>query len=992
MKQVILLINFILFVAHFTIASPHVTRNYVSRYYTTRDGLVQMQVGCIYQDRDGYMWFGTKNGASRFDGITFKNYTVRNGLPAGEINFISGWDDKIVMLSSQKLIIIFPNDSIHYLNIPNCEDLGNFKFNTLKLINDHQIILFNVNTIDKKQNVRKCIHLIYNIKTNKFTEFNLINGYVNYIDNKTLITLNTIYDIDQNFRKKKIADIPKSFSFILADLKKQFFYFENGKNVSKFKLINNKFEFVESIIETEFHSYIQFITLNDESLLYFDGDWKSYFYPKRDVNLGVDLTIVNYMLVDRENNLWIGTDAGVYNFFNLNIEEFRLNLAKTDNIWSILEDDNRNMWFGSYGSGLWKLDSENKLSLMNKGFHEWRLQYMNSIKTKSGTLYFTSGGGLTKYENNKLESFGKTGPCLSVFYDEAKKNILFSGFDSLKYRGLYCSNENKKQFFEVKKGLPRAIIKDSKGQILLGSARGLSYFTGDSVIEDTRSHTYQGVISLAIDSSNRIWKGTENGVYAELPNGSEYRLAMNRITDPIYSIMVYHNKYVLAGGIRCLYIIEIDDLKSYSNPEMWEIGYDAGFTGLESGQNGFCEDHNGDVWLTTALSVIKFNPDKLVQSQKQIIPPIRIAKLYFSSDNVVWEQIVLPITKFTNGSKNSIKLPAENKFLRFEFIANSITAPKSLRFKYRLKGFSDDWSGVVYTKYIDFTNLGYGNYQFEVICSLDGIHWSEFAFSPIIEIETPFLQSTIAYVIYFILSSLLITVITLLIVRQKNKKKIDLLNRQKYENELQLSTLRSKVIPHFTKNVLSAIGNFAMTNRVKASYYISIFSNFTQQTLSNADKNYINIYDELDYLKTYLELEKMRFGQRFDFVIDVDENVQKDIILPSMTLHTYCDNAIRHGLVNKKGNGILTLKIFNTYDGVLFEITDNGIGRLRAAELGTRGNGQGLKLVQAQLDFYNQLNKRKIIQNIVDVTDIDGNALGTKVELFVPNDYKFKIE
>ena len=136
----------------------------------------------------------------------------------------------------------------------------------------------------------------------------------------------------------------------------------------------------------------------------------------------------------------------------------------------------------------------------------------------------------------------------------------------------------------------------------------------------------------------------------------------------------------------------------------------------------------------------------------------------------------------------------------------------------------------------------------------------------------------------------------------------------------------------------------------------------------------------------------MRFGQRFDFVIDVDENVQKDIILPSMTLHTYCDNAIRHGLVNKKGNGILTLKIFNTYDGVLFEITDNGIGRLRAAELGTRGNGQGLKLVQAQLDFYNQLNKRKIIQNIVDVTDVDGNALGTKVELFVPNDYKFKIE
>ena len=74
------------------------------------------------------------------------------------------------------------------------------------------------------------------------------------------------------------------------------------------------------------------------------------------------------------------------------------------------------------------------------------------------------------------------------------------------------------------------------------------------------------------------------------------------------------------------------------------------------------------------------------------------------------------------------------------------------------------------------------------------------------------------------------------------------MSRQKLENELQLNTLRSKVIPHFTKNVLSAIGNFAMTNRVKASYYISIFSNFTQQTLSNADKNYINIVFNIEAL------------------------------------------------------------------------------------------------------------------------------------------------
>ena len=108
-----------------------------------------------------------------------------------------------------------------------------------------------------------------------------------------------------------------------------------------------------------------------------------------------------------------------------------------------------------------------------------------------------------------------------------------------------------------------------------------------------------------------------------------------------------------------------------------------------------------------------------------------------------------------------------------------------------------------------------------------------------------------------------------------------------------------------------------------------------------------------------------------------------------MTLHTYCDNAIRHGLVNKVGKGILIVDIQNHPDGLLLTILDNGIGRKRAAELGTNGNGQGLKLIQAQMDFYNQNNQTKMTQKIIDLEDVEGNSTGTRIELFVPNDYLF---
>jgi len=275
---------------------------------------------------------------------------------------------------------------------------------------------------------------------------------------------------------------------------------------------------------------------------------------------------------------------------------------------------------------------------------------------------------------------------------------------------------------------------------------------------------------------------------------------------------------------------------------------------------------------------------------------------------------------------------------------------------------------------------------------MDGIHWSNVAKSPMIIIKAPVYLQPISILVYILLFVVVSVLLTRYFVKRGQQQKLADLNYKNLEDELQIKTLRSKVIPHFTKNVLSAIGHFAMTDKLRAGHYISVFSKFTELTLVNADKNYVTLQEELNYLKYYLELEKMRFGDRFDYDIDTEDVPDLSLLIPTMTLHTYCDNAIRHGLVNKKGTGFLKILGKRDNNGVLFSIIDNGIGRKRAQELGTRGNGQGLSLIQSQLDFYNQNNAQPIWQKITDIEDDAGMPLGTKVELFIPNGYQFVID
>ena len=201
--------------------------------------------------------------------------------------------------------------------------------------------------------------------------------------------------------------------------------------------------------------------------------------------------------------------------------------------------------------------------------------------------------------------------------------------------------------------------------------------------------------------------------------------------------------------------------------------------------------------------------------------------------------------------------------------------------------------------------------------------------------------------------------------------------------------LRAAMNPHFLFNTLNSIQFFIMKNdQLNAINYLSTFSKLIRCILNNAVNSKIRLKDELDQLKYYVQLELLRFDNKFQFKINIDPNLDVDEIeIPSMLIQPYIENAILHGLYNKRDEeGILSLTIKEVNERVLFEIEDNGVGRAAAAEfklnlpvhksLGTMLTEERLKLINAQSGVSSETE---------DLTE-NGKASGTRVKIWVkPN-------
>ena len=226
-----------------------------------------------------------------------------------------------------------------------------------------------------------------------------------------------------------------------------------------------------------------------------------------------------------------------------------------------------------------------------------------------------------------------------------------------------------------------------------------------------------------------------------------------------------------------------------------------------------------------------------------------------------------------------------------------------------------------------------------------------------------------------------------LTLKRKNALEKQKLESEKKQVELEMQALRAQMNPHFIFNCLSSINRFILKNESKiASNYLTRFSRLIRMVLNNSQKPLISLDDELEMLELYLEMERLRFKNSFDYAITFLNAIDSDnVFIPPLLLQPFCENAIWHGLMHKAGQGRLDIEL-SMQDNILnCVITDNGVGREKAEEMNSKTaekeKSMGLKITTERLALLNREKGLHTFYEIEDVKDADGSATGTKVIL-----------
>jgi len=236
----------------------------------------------------------------------------------------------------------------------------------------------------------------------------------------------------------------------------------------------------------------------------------------------------------------------------------------------------------------------------------------------------------------------------------------------------------------------------------------------------------------------------------------------------------------------------------------------------------------------------------------------------------------------------------------------------------------------------------------------------------------------------------LISIFTIIIIRQRNQKRraIEKAETGHKMAELELQSLRAQLNPHFMFNSLNAIQDLILKEDNDRSHlYLSRFSKLLRMLLDNANQPFVTVKQELELLELYLSLENLRIPN-LQYSIERDPKLNsEERMIPNMMLQPYIENAIWHGLSNKKGDRKLQIRIHENGNATEFEVEDNGIGRKKAAEIKAQyrhgHHSKGMELLSKR---FNLLSKEygEAIQTTVTDLENDGVGSGTLVKIDVP--------
>ncbi len=966
------------------------------RQYTVEDGLPSSEVYHVFQDSKGYIWMATNLGVSRFDGTNFRTFDMSDGLPQNTVFEIYEDDGGRVWFIS------FPFNLSYYQN----GVIHKYKYNSvIEQIAFHGKVPHKMNfRADKEGNIW----------------FSLINsGYIHMVDHKGKVT---------NYPSTEEAGVYLS----VTEMDGQLLTLQNARwkqsnTISiKTKLNNN---IVKLPVYYSDYSGGFFILDSDKwgNIYLSQNEFLYTIHPDGSFNVKKFDKRLIWIHNQDDQYLWIGFEVDGVMVYNINemsngpIDTFLAGQSVT----SVLNDSEGGLWFSTSSSGVFYLPSQAFFSYtMEEGLSGNNVNELAIFKDK---LYLTADDGYTldviDYDGvrqvNKLLDGNNKIRALKTYKD----SCLFIGTEHFLY---YYDGEKVKAFvnnhpYLIKESAPlenfRYGIMDiypvTGSDILMGLTQSLMQIKGGNVIyessiDDSLSIRVEAISQtkdkkFLLASTNGLWTFDDSGFHYL---GNDNPLFKERIT----SIAVFPNSNDFVLGTKGAGLIISTNNKIYrltnhdgltsnsittlhiSGNELW-VGTNNGINVLPISdllknrphpsviifrkQHGIISNEINKIIGTESYIVIGTNKGLTIFSRSKFKPIARPPKIFIESISVMMKDTIL---------QKSYSLKHDENFVKIKFAGIAFRDADAISYKYRLLGLNSGWNSTLNNE-LEFAFLPPGKYRFEVLAVNSVGMVSSYPACIEIIIRPPF------WVTWWFNASVLLLIILLAILayshttyRQKKRHLLEVdsnLDRQQ--------ALIRQMDPHFVFNTLNSIQSYIIKNdHMSSSLYLSKFSRLMRLILNNSQKPMVKLKDEISALNLYLEIECMRFQQKFEYNISWDDSITPEVsYIPAFMIQPFVENAIWHGIMNSERPGVIKIRFERDpidYDIIICTIEDNGIGRdlskkVRAGLLVNKS--LGIINVEKRLNLLSSLHNKKMSLNFTDLVE-NGEPRGTIVTISIP--------
>ncbi len=488
-----------------------------------------------------------------------------------------------------------------------------------------------------------------------------------------------------------------------------------------------------------------------------------------------------------------------------------------------------------------------------------------------------------------------------------------------------------------------SVIEDTRGHLWVSTLTTISEFVvrNDSLILQRYYSPADGLVS---SWTNENYPDTEGRIWMFAPNGMN---AINPTTGEIRTFGV--NEGLHESFVDPWYLVETSD---------------------------------GSIISSNSKGFILFHPDSLWNAYDHSTVPVVIKQIRIAG-------MPIPYAGDVNFLSH-IHLRPHQSYVDVQFQALAYPTDYNLTYSYKLEGLHDDWISIGENKIVTLSSLPPGPYTLRIKTGSAASHGTE----KILHIfkATPLVQQTW----FWLLCILLLGTVTIALIRRRiriirteEERKAEI---TKQMAELELKALRSQMNPHFMFNSLNSIKNYILQAQpTLAAEYLSNFAHLIRMILQHSREKSITLEDELETLLLYIELEKIRFEDKFEFNCVVEDGLLLgQIMIPPMLLQPFVENAIWHGLMHKKGKGHLMLSFSKRESMVACTIDDDGVGRNKAAEMksmtATKYKSMGMGITRDRIEIMNRMDTLGIRVEVIDKKDADGKPAGTRVKLFIPGE------